>query len=109
MCGLIESNLDLCEVPEDQTEVLCSEAAEFLKHASSRKQQPWDIVFFDPPTATDYLQLLEVFSTRRTELLTKAGLLIVEHHHKNALPETLAGITRTRILKQGDSSLSFYS
>src|SRR5919201_3217952 len=28
MCGLIESNLDLCGVPEDETEVVMAEAAE---------------------------------------------------------------------------------
>src|SRR5919202_116220 len=54
MCGLIESNLDLCRVPEDETEVVCSEAVEFLRRAASRGERRWDIAFFDPPYATDY-------------------------------------------------------
>src|ERR671928_1996233 len=34
MCGLVEANLDLCGVPEDETEVVCSEAVEFLRRAA---------------------------------------------------------------------------
>jgi 16S rRNA G966 N2-methylase RsmD len=29
MCGLVEANLDLCEVPEEETTVVLSEATEF--------------------------------------------------------------------------------
>ena len=35
-------------------------------------------------------------------------VLVVEHHHKNPLPETLGSLRRWRVLKQGDSALSFY-
>src|SRR5215212_7142657 len=31
MCGLVEANLDLCGVPEEQTEVVLGEAADYLK------------------------------------------------------------------------------
>src|ERR687890_600298 len=34
MCGLIEANLDLCGVPEDETEVVMAEASEFLRRAA---------------------------------------------------------------------------
>src|SRR5918912_3077721 len=43
MCGLVESNLDLCRVPEDETEVVCSEATEFLRRAATRGAERWDI------------------------------------------------------------------
>jgi hypothetical protein len=35
--------------------------------------------------------------------------VIAEHHHKTELPESVGDLQRTRILKQGDSALSFYS
>ncbi|MGH9882454.1 MAG: 16S rRNA (guanine(966)-N(2))-methyltransferase RsmD, partial [Pyrinomonadaceae bacterium] len=57
MCGLIESNLDLCRVPEEETEVIQSEASEFLRHSLARKNNGWDIVFFDPPYDSDYLRV----------------------------------------------------
>lgn len=107
MCGLIEANLDLCCVPEDETEVVLSEAAEFLRRAVARKGEPWDIVFFDPPYAIDYTPVLAIFGASAL-LQPESGVLIVEHHHKNELKAAYEEIRRWRILKQGDSALSFY-
>src|SRR3982751_6057602 len=59
MCGLVEANLDLCGVPEEETEVVLAEAAEFLRRAMARMDAPrWNIAFFDPPYAVDYLPVL---------------------------------------------------
>ena len=109
MCALVEANLDLCRVPEEQTEVVQAEAADYLSRSRKQKAVPWDIVFFDPPYATDYLHVLELFGETNGKLLAEAGLLVVEHHHKNRLPDELKGIIRSRVLKQGDSALSFFS
>jgi 16S rRNA (guanine(966)-N(2))-methyltransferase RsmD len=106
MCGLVESNLDLCGVPEDETEVVMAEAAEFLRRAAARQEAKWDIAFFDPPYAIDYLPALTAFGAGA--ILEDGGLLVVEHHHKNELKDAVGEIRRWRILKQGDSALSFY-
>ena len=106
MCGLIESNLDLCRVPEELTEVVLSEAAEFLRRAAARGVPLWDIAFFDPPYAIDYAPVLLAFGAG--SLLAEDGLLVVEHHHKNELKDEVGQLRRWRILKQGDSALSFY-
>ena len=106
MCGLVESNLDLCGVPEDETEVVMAEAAEFLRRAAARGDQQWDIAFFDPPYAIDYIPVLAAFGA--SALLMEDGVLVVEHHHKNELKDATGEIRRWRILKQGDSALSFY-
>jgi 16S rRNA (guanine966-N2)-methyltransferase len=108
MCGLIESNLDLCGVPEELTEVVMAEAAEFLRRAQSRgTPQKWDISFFDPPYAIDYAPVLALFGAGG-ELLARDGVLVVEHHHKKDLKDEVGELRRWRVLKQGDSSLSFY-
>ncbi len=107
MCGLVESNLDLCGVPEDETEVVKAEAAEFLRRAASKGDEPWDIAFFDPPYAMDYAPVLDIFGSGGL-LKADNGLLVVEHHHKNELRDEIGALRRWRILKQGDSSLSFY-
>jgi len=99
-CMLIESNLKLCRVPEEEWEIYCAEVNEFLKQADSK----WDIIFFDPPYKDDYLRTVELVGVR----LSDEGLLIAEHHHKTELPEKIGKLERTRILKQGDSVLSFY-
>lgn len=107
MCGLIESNLDLCRIPEDQTEVVNTTAEDFLKR-SEGQSKPWDIIFFDPPYKDDYMEVLRLCGDRKNTILDDTGLLIVEHHHKTELPESVGQLTRVRILKQGDSALSFY-
>jgi 16S rRNA (guanine(966)-N(2))-methyltransferase RsmD len=115
MCGLVEENLDLLGVPEEMTEVVKSEAAEYLKRTSRGGgldwrggTEPWDIVYFDPPYASDYLSVLREFGAHAAALLREGGVLVVEHHHKNALPDAPGQIRRWRVLKQGDSALSFY-
>ena len=97
-CQLIESNVQLCRIPEEQNEIYCMTAEDFLRQS---KEFPWDIVFFDPPYQEDYLRTLNLLGDFE-------GLVIVEHHHKNILPETVGSLVRQRILKQGDSSISFY-
>ncbi len=107
MCGLVEANLDLCRVPEEETDVVQHEAADFLQRCLKRETRKWDIVFFDPPYSNDYLKVLTQFGT--SELLSDNGLLIAEHYHKNDLPNLVGRLSRHRVLKQGDSALSFYS
>lgn len=105
MCALIETNLDLCRVPENQTEVILNDAGDFLRRTP---QQSWDVAFFDPPYASDYLAALMLFGEARRRILSTDGVLIAEHYHKTALPDAIGQLRRWRMLKQGDSVLSFY-
>ena len=117
MCMLTKSNLELCRIEENEREVLQVEAFAFLQRVTTQARgaaspgnqtAPWDIVFFDPPYAIDYDPVLEIFGKQAGKLLTENGLLIVEHHHKKELPEQTGALSRYRVLKHGDSSLSFY-
>lgn len=104
-CGLIEANLDLLEVPEDETEVVCSSAEDFVRRAND---ESFDIVFFDPPYKNDYGEVLRAFADKDSKLLNPDGILIAEHHTKMDLPDSIGSLRRWRYLKQGDNSLSFY-
>ena len=111
MCALIKSNLELCRIERSESDVIQSEAQDYLRRFVSKQPdsgKPWDVVFFDPPYAIDYLPMLDIFGARSSSLLTAKGLLIVEHHHKTHLPEETGSLVRYRVLKQGDSALSFY-
>jgi 16S rRNA G966 N2-methylase RsmD len=44
----------------------------------------------------------------RTHLLTDGGVLVVEHHTKKQIPDEVGALRRWRVLKQGETSLSFY-
>jgi len=111
MCELVKSNIDLCRIERSESEVVQAEGLDYLRRFVAKQPdsgKPWDVVFFDPPYAIDYLPILETFGARSATLLTENGILIVEHHHKNDLPEALGNLSQYRVLKQGDSALSFY-
>ncbi|MGB9460799.1 MAG: RsmD family RNA methyltransferase, partial [Candidatus Acidiferrum sp.] len=54
----------------------------------------------------DYARTLEFLAT--ANFLAPDALVIFEHHHKFQLPESSGQLTRTRLLKQGDATLSFF-
>ena len=111
MCDLIKSNLELCRIERSESQVIQEEANTYLRRFVSKQPdsgKPWDIVFFDPPYATNYSPVLDMFGGHAPSLLTEDGLLVVEHHQKNELKAETGSIIRSRILKQGDSALSFY-
>ena len=104
-CALIEENLDLLGVPESETEIVCLSAENF----TNRKHlQGWDFAFFDPPYQTDYSIVLRDFGEAESNLLKNEGVLIVEHHAKNLLNDSYGTLRRWRLLKQGETCLSFY-
>ena len=107
MCALIEKNLYTLGV-EDEVEVVLAEASEFLRRYAEKQALVFDIVFFDPPYATDYESVLKYFDEHAARLLAENSLVIVEHHKKRNLKEDFGRIHRYRTLKQGDSILSFY-
>ncbi len=103
-CALIEENLDKLDVPESQTEILGLAAENFTgrEHALG-----WDIAFFDPPYESDYGLVLHDFGFKQ-DLLRDGGVLVVEHHTKKQIPDATNDLRRWRIIKQGETSLSFY-
>lgn len=105
-CALIEENLDLLQIPEEQTEVFRSVAEKFV---SREYPVTWDIIFYDPPYQENYRPFLFEFASNADGLLSSDGILIVEHHAKNILPDAVGDfLRRWRILKQGETQLSFY-
>ena len=111
MCALVASNLALCGITDEESEIFSSEAGEFARHAQTKtdmRGDGWDVVFFDPPYSIDYEPILAEFGAENSLLLRPGGILIAEHHHKNALADSFGTLRRWRIVKQGDSSLSFY-
>lgn len=106
-CGLIEENLDLLEIPETQTEVFQSPAEEFIRR-QTENSEGWDIVFYDPPYADDYMKVIREVADEEIKLLNESGVFIAEHHAKNFLPDAVGELRRWRIIKQGETNLSFY-
>ena len=104
-CALIETNLDLLDVPEEQTEIFCSSAENFV---SRKHETGWDVIFYDPPYQDNYALILHEIGENESPVLNENGILIAEHHSKNLLPDAKGELRRWRLLKQGETCLSFY-
>ncbi len=109
MYALIETNLKALNVSDDEIEVVSREALEFLRRRAEKKEAAFDVIFFDPPYSMDYEAVLDYVGEHATRMLAESGVMIVEHHRKKDLKEEFGALQRCRMLKQGDSCLSFYS
>ena len=71
----------------------------------SLPRYPADIAFLDPPyeLSQEYAAALELLAA------TSAGLVVAQHSIRLALKDSYGALRRSRILKQGDNALSFYS
>lgn len=108
MCALIEANTSALGIDEKEFEIVSADASEYLRRHAKKEQEPFDIIFFDPPYAADY-GIVNLISDMGGQLLTEGAVVIVEHHKKRDLPDGLGFLKRYRTLKQGDSVLSFFS
>jgi len=107
---LIRSNLDSLKITSGVT-ILTVDALRGLEMLASRPKSstaPVDYVFLDPPYAAsvDYARTLEFLGS--ATFLAPDAFVIFEHHHKFHLPEQFGALRRTRVLKQGDATLTFF-
>jgi 16S rRNA (guanine966-N2)-methyltransferase len=107
---LIRSNLDSLEITSGAT-ILGFDALRGLEMLASRDNSSTplvDYVFLDPPYAAsvDYARTLEFLGSAM--FLAPDAFVIFEHHHKFQLPEQFSTLRRTRVLKQGDATLTFF-
>ena len=103
-CALVEENLDLLQIAEDRTSVIMMAAETF---AARKFETGWDIIFFDPPYEFEYSLVLSELD-REDSMLPPDGIFIAEHHQKKLLPDAIGNVRRWRIVKQGETNLSFY-
>ena len=109
MYALIETNLKLLNVGKAEIDVVSREALDFLDRRIKKEDGPFDAIFFDPPYALDYEEVLDCIGQNAEQLLSRDGVVIVEHYKKKELVQECGAVHRYRELKQGDTKLSFYS
>jgi len=107
MCNFIRLNLKRCGVPERQTEVVALDALDFLRREIGRHAPAWDVAFFDPPYSAEYEPVLALLA-EGAALRRKGGTLVVEHHCEKRLPDRAGHLRRWRVIRLGESCLSFY-
>jgi 16S rRNA (guanine(966)-N(2))-methyltransferase RsmD len=73
--------------------------------------QAFDLVFLDPPynAAEEYSGTLGLLGGAASRRLAPGALVIAEHRRKQRLSDRYGNLERTRLLEQGDASLSFFA
>jgi 16S rRNA (guanine(966)-N(2))-methyltransferase RsmD len=67
----------------------------------------FDVIYLDPPYGSDlYERALDAIAD--AGLLASGGVVVAQHFHKRALPETIGGLIRARSVRVGDHLLTFY-
>jgi 16S rRNA (guanine(966)-N(2))-methyltransferase RsmD len=80
----------------------------WIKSRPQRRPEPgFDILFLDPPY--DALEEYEAVLTLAEGALAPGGIVVAEHRRKDPLAERYGQLLRTRVLRQGDATLSFYA
>jgi 16S rRNA (guanine(966)-N(2))-methyltransferase RsmD len=102
----IKTNLELVGIKEGAV-VIVREAESALKRLVEDSAK-FEIVFFDPPYASDiYPRVMGLLG--ELPLLSDDAIVIVEHRAKSRPEPAYGQLSLYRELKQGDSALAFYS
>jgi 16S rRNA (guanine966-N2)-methyltransferase len=88
-----------------------SSVGAFLRRLPAVQAAGFDVVFLDPPydAAQEYEATLNLLGAAPAGLLHVGALVIAEHRRKERLEDAYGSLERTRLLEQGDASLSFYA
>ncbi|MBI3592135.1 MAG: RsmD family RNA methyltransferase [Nitrospirae bacterium] len=87
----------------DRAVVVRDKAHIFLK----KNESVFDIVFLDPPYASEELEMsLSLIGDRN--ILSEGGIVIAEHSSKKVLSPSVGSLELKKGYKYGDTSLSLY-
>jgi 16S rRNA (guanine966-N2)-methyltransferase len=99
--ALIAKNLADCGIAEGYA-IIGSTVLHAIE--TLRDGPAFDIVFLDPPYASDIHDVLQTVGA----IVKEDGIVIVEHARRSQPPASAGVLARTREVRSGDSSLSMY-
>lgn len=101
----IERNIDTFGFREKAL-IIKGRACEFIEKASVVKEH-FDIFFLDPPYHSEEIEkVLPLIGEKG--LLSKEGVVIVEHFFKKKVPEATGKLKKEKSYRYGDTMLTFY-
>ncbi len=90
----------------DRVEILAMDVSSGLSKLRHRGDR-FDVIFADPPYRSSESEDLLV-NLGEGRVLAEGGLLILEHHHKRELRDRYGSLSRVRVLKAGESTLTLF-
>jgi 16S rRNA (guanine(966)-N(2))-methyltransferase RsmD len=98
-------NANLALVPGAAAATVFRQDARVAVTALADRGERFDVVFLDPPYASDLYEAMLPLAER---VLAEDGVVVAEHFHKRALPARMGGLVNARSVRVGDHRLTFY-
>jgi 16S rRNA (guanine(966)-N(2))-methyltransferase RsmD len=104
-CDSIRRNAAELRLAE-RVEILTMDVASAVSKLRHRGDR-FDVIFADPPYRSSEAEDLLVHLGDGL-LFAKEGILVLEHHHKRELRDRYGSLSRLRVLKAGESTLTLF-
>lgn len=82
-------------------------AIDFLRRRSGAGEEPFDIIFLDPPYSSGDIPVVLSLVGEGT-VLRGGGILVAEHFSRTALPDAAGSLKMQKTYRYGDTSLTLY-
>lgn len=102
--ALIERNVSRCGLEAQCTVVPAPFARGLATVQRTSGFVPFDLVLLDPPYGSSLDESLQDVDT----VLADSGVVVLEHAARQAAPNRVGGLRKTRDRRSGDSALTFY-
>ncbi len=102
---VIKQNISSLDFSQEETFVYKKEVIKTIGSLSQKEE--FDIVYLAPPFLKN-LCSPTLFALAKNKILKQDGIIGVEHHKKEILPEIIETLKLTRQKRYGDITISFY-
>lgn len=105
---IIKQNISSLNFSKEDTVVYKKDVIKTINILSQKENEKFDIIYLAPPFLKN-LCLPTLSALARNKILKPDGIIGVEHHKKEILPEEIETLKLTRQKRYGDIMISFYS
>lgn len=92
---------------QQKSVILFSDAHRVIKKCSIENIQ-FDIIFMDPPYLKDMI-IPMLNAIIEGDLLRRDGIIVIEHDHKDSLPDQVQNLFKMKEKKYGNTMIAIYS
>jgi 16S rRNA (guanine(966)-N(2))-methyltransferase RsmD len=103
---IIKQNISSLNFSKEQTSVYKKDVIKSIELLLQKEK--FNIIYLAPPFLKD-LCLPTLFALAKNNILKRDGIIGVEHHKKEILPEVIESLRLTRQKRYGDIMISFYT